>query len=150
MPSILRRFSYPLVTPSTMLAMRLRVRPCKARLPRSSSGRLTWIAFAFSSKAIFMLGWADSSSLPLGPSTRTRPSVTCTLTLEGTTTGCFPMRDMVTPLFSPNSTQKLAPESLGPSLAITHHSPAGGQDGDSQAVQDGLELIEPPIEAPAR
>ena len=41
MPTISSFFSYPLVTPITMLAIRVRVRPCNERDVRSSFGRVT-------------------------------------------------------------------------------------------------------------
>src|SRR5436309_2519671 len=66
-----------------MLAVRLRVRPCSERFCRSSSGRWTVTALPPWSRATRMLGWTVSSSLPLGPSTRTVLSATRVLSCPG-------------------------------------------------------------------
>ena len=54
-PSTFSFFVYPVVTPTTMLLIKARVSPCSARFCRSSSGRVTVIAFP--SEATFMFGW---------------------------------------------------------------------------------------------
>src|SRR5882724_5681607 len=136
MPSILSRFSYPLVTPSTMLLIRLRVRPCSERLRRPSSGRLT--VTALPSLSIFMLGCRSISSLPLGPSTRILPSAMWTFTPPGMATGCLPIRDMALsrlcfPL--PHVAQNFAAQTLGPRLPVADHASVGGDDRDAEAVQ---------------
>jgi hypothetical protein len=50
-------FSYPVVTPTTMLLIRARVRPWRARFWRSSSGRATVICLAAASYFTWMFGW---------------------------------------------------------------------------------------------
>src|SRR5438270_131859 len=75
-----------------MLLIKERVRPCKARLSRSLSGRVTLTALP--SDSTFIAGCGTSSSLPLGPSTRILPPSRFTLTPAGMATGCLPIRDI--------------------------------------------------------
>src|SRR5258708_5834674 len=124
-----------------MLLIRLRVRPCRDRLRRPSSGRLT--VTALPSVSIFMLGCGSISSLPLGPSTRILPSAMLTFTPPGMATGCLPIRDMALsrlcfPL--PHVTQNFAAQALGPRLPIANHPAIGGDDRDAEAVQDARQL----------
>src|SRR6266542_3094968 len=140
MPSILRRFSKPLVTPSTMLAIRLRVRPCRARFWRSSSGRVTLTVLPASSYSMRMFAWTGTSSLPLGPSTKTLPSATRTLTPAGTAIGCLPMRDIAGPPRSIHGAEQLAADALGAGTAVAHDAIAGAQDGDAEAVEHRPQL----------
>src|SRR5262249_41938055 len=77
-----------------MLAIRLRVRPCSARLSRSSSDRVTSTCRAASSYRTPISGRNVYESLPLGPSTWIVESATETFTLAGTGTGFRPIRDM--------------------------------------------------------
>src|SRR5438067_490279 len=150
MPSTLRRFSKPLVTPSTMLAIRLRVRPCRARFWRSSSGRVTRMTLAAVSYSTLMLRCGRTLSLPSGPSTRTSPSSRATLTLAGTGTGCLPIRDIFRPLTLPNRAEELAAQPLGAGLAVAHDALARAQDADAQAVQHRAQLGGAAVQAAAR
>ena len=86
--------SHTLVTPTTMLLISVRVRPCRARLCRSSSGRFT--SSAPSSARSTVIGEATAwLRVPFGPFTVTTLSSTVTSTPAGTGTGSLPMRDIV-------------------------------------------------------
>src|SRR5262249_4462160 len=138
---------------------RLRVRPCRARFWRSSSGRSTRTTLALSSKTTRMLGCTACASLPLGPSTATCPSLIDTLTPPGTATRCLPTRDIAVPPDGrrpeaggslPDRGEQLAAEVLRPGPAVAHDALAGADDADAQAVQHRPELRVPPVEAPPR
>ena len=76
----------------TMLAIRVRVRPCSDLERRSSSGRLTVMV---PSELVTVMGSATTwLSWPLGPLTVTVGPSRPTVTPEGTGTGFLPMRDM--------------------------------------------------------
>src|SRR5262245_44361873 len=116
-----------------MFLMSERVRPCRARLSRSSSGRVALTALP--SESTFMFGCQANSSLPLGPSTLILPASTWTLTPDGIATGCLPILDIVqVPCTSrqgegetrrqgekPNAFFSLSPPLLV-SLSITRHN----------------------------
>src|SRR5579871_2464242 len=133
-----------------MLLIRLRVRPCRARLRRSSSGRVTLMTLPASSCFTWMLRWWAISSLPLGPSTSTLPSRTCTLTPAGMTTGCFPIRDMTPSPSLPNGAEQFAAEALGAGLAVAHDPLAGAEDGDPQPVEHRPQVLDAAVQAPPR
>jgi hypothetical protein len=76
------------------LATSVRDSPCSERLRRSSSGRVTTMAPS-SSRDTEIGSATASSSVPLGPLTETFWPSIVTSTPEGTTTGCFPIRDIV-------------------------------------------------------
>src|SRR2546430_1631515 len=134
-----------------MLAIRLRVRPCKARLWRSSSPRAIWMTLALSSCVTFIAGCGASSSLPFGPSTLTLPSASWIFTPLGTGTGCLPIRDMANSTSLPNGAEQLAAEPLCPRLAVTHNAFARAQDGNAEAIEHGPEVLVALVEpAPGR
>src|SRR4051812_3293887 len=85
----------PVVTPRTMFATSVRVRPCSWRERRESFGRSTRIS-PFST-VTFISRSSFCATLPLGPSTFTRPGCAVTLTLSGILMVSLPMRDMVAP-----------------------------------------------------
>src|SRR4051812_31323659 len=134
-----------------MLKINERVRPCKDRLTRSSLGRVTVIALVLSSNCTCMSAAGEKASLPLGPSTPTLPSATCTLTFAGMTTGCLPMRAIGivrrTPATGrgsaqglqkthlPHGAEDLAPGFLLAGLPVPQDASTGPEDGDSQAIQ---------------
>src|SRR5512140_431531 len=120
----------PVVTPCTMLATSVRVRPWSWRARRESSGRSTWIS-PFSTVTFMSISsfWA---TLPLGPSTLTRPGTAVTLTLSGILMLSLPMRDMAGSL--PDGGDQLAAQVRLASLPVHHHPLAGGEQRDSQAV----------------
>src|SRR5690242_17255512 len=83
-----------------MLAMSVRDRPCSAFDSRSSSGRETWIV---PSCWATVIGSATTwVSVPLGPFTVTFWPSMLMSTPEGTGTGSFPIRLMVSVLLSPD------------------------------------------------
>src|SRR5438477_4362071 len=120
----------PTVTPWTMLATSVRVRPWSWRARRESLGRSTFTSplstVTFISRSSF---W---STLPLGPSTCTRPGCAVTLTLSGILIASLPMRDMCVSL--PDGGDELATEVLLACFAIDEHAFGSGKDGDAQPV----------------
>jgi hypothetical protein len=88
-PLISRSFANPVVTPVTMFAISVRVRPWSARFCCESSGRCT--AILPSSRSIFMLSWNVRVSWPFGPFTFTVCPSIFTSTPLGTTTGSRPI-----------------------------------------------------------
>src|SRR6476661_10015922 len=85
-----RRFSKPFVTPPTMLATSVRVRPCSAPGWPRSVGRVTVIVP--SACSIFILAGTCCCRLPSGPLTITRPGSIDTDTPAGISIGCLPIR----------------------------------------------------------
>src|SRR5436190_2008883 len=120
-----------------MLLMSERVSPCRARLSRSLSGRVTLIALP--SDSTFMAGCQTNSRFPLGPLTLILPASTLTVTPVGIVTSCLPIRDIVhlsswcgrlacthacrraaCTTESPNVTEQFAAEPFRAGLAIAH------------------------------
>src|SRR5262245_21176846 len=166
-PSILSFFSYPWETPTTMLLISARVSPCRARFCRSSSGRVTVICLAPVSCFTCIFGWKVSSSFPFFPSTRILPSASVTLTSAGSAIGCFPTRDMATPLgqrvsrrqlakrragggLSPYDAQHLTADPFLAGLAVAHDTLRCAQDGDAEPVEHLLQLLGPLVVPVAR
>src|SRR5262245_3248537 len=89
-----------------------------------------------------------ASSAPLGPSTLTVRSLTCTFTLAGTTMGCFPILD--TALSSPHLAQQFATDLLRSGLAITHHTTACAQHRNAETVQHRNQLVVANVNSQAR
>src|SRR5207248_8135767 len=120
----------PWVTPWTMLATSVRVRPWSWRARRESLGRstFTWPP----STVTFISRSSFCATLPLGPSTLTRPGWAVTFTLSGILMGSFPMRDMAGSL--PDGGDQLAAQVLLARLVVDEHALGGGEDGDPQAV----------------
>src|SRR5438132_136494 len=85
----------PWVTPRIMLATSVRVRPWSSRERRESLGRSTR-TWPFST-VTFISRSSFCATLPLGPSTFTRPGWAVTLTLSGILMASLPMRDMAAP-----------------------------------------------------
>jgi len=81
-------------TPSTMLAVSARVRPCTERAIRASPSRITLMAPADASTSIDTAGWRLCSSLPSGPSTASVRPETDAFTPFGIETGALPIRDI--------------------------------------------------------
>src|SRR6476659_1793062 len=98
-----------------------------------------------------------SWSFPFGPSTRTTLPWTSTLTLAGTTTGCFPIRDIfssppVIPggLQLPDPAKYFAADLLGARSAVTHQPTTGTQDCYAKAVKDRWKLFPSGVDTAAR
>src|SRR6059058_1155894 len=117
----------PWVTPWTMLATSVRVRPWSWRARRESLGRstLTWPP----STVTFISRSSFCETLPLGPSTLTRPGWAFTRTLSGILMGSLPMRDIFRSL--PDGGDQLAAEVLLAGVAIDQHALGGREDGDA-------------------
>ncbi len=77
-----------------MLAIRVRVRPCRARDERSSSGRVTFIVPS-SSRATVIGAATVCVRVPFGPFTITCAPSRVTSTPAGTVIGSLPIRDML-------------------------------------------------------
>src|SRR4051812_43527332 len=142
-----------------MLWIRLRVSPCNDRATRSSLERVTTIALTSVSCLTVISGRKLDSSLPLGPSTRTVLPSTVTLTLAGTGTGCFPIRD-ITKLRThpplrvgmdalPHGAEDFAADPLAAGLAIAHQAAAGTQNGDAQSVEHRPQVLVSRVSAAA-
>src|SRR3954451_5713551 len=121
-----------------MLFTSVRVRPWRARLSRSSSGRVT--ARAPSSPFATVMGettvWL---SVPLGPLTVTKGPSIETSTPEGTTTGILPMRDMTVLLLRsrlPDVGEDFPTHALLVGLAVGQETLARGDDGHAEAAED--------------
>src|SRR5919108_5861405 len=146
MPTISILRSKPSFTPETMLATSARVRPCSARTLRSSSGRAMTTAgpstFADSGAGMLCM------SLPLGPSARTMPSVTWTLTPWGIGIGFLPMRDMSRSL--PHVSEAFPADLLLAGLAVGDHALGGRHERHAHAGQDRGNLVVRDVDAPAR
>src|SRR5436305_5928593 len=121
-PWISSRFSKPSVTPWTMFATSVRVRPCRARCSPRSVGRVT--RSSSSTCTILMSRGTLSVSSALGPFTVTRPGSIEIDTPDGTGIGCFPIRDMAR---SPDLRHDLATDALAPRVVTGHH-PLGRRD----------------------
>src|ERR1051325_4907980 len=118
-----------------MLPTRFRVRPCRPRTCRESSRRLTTTAPL--SIVRLTAGSTGRSSVPLGPSTRTRPSVTCTFTPAGSLIGILPIRDIGLASRLPDGADDLAPDVLAAGGTIDEDTLRGGQHVHAEPAADG-------------
>src|SRR5216117_637465 len=146
MPTMSSLRSKPSFTPDTILAISARVRPCSARILRSSSGRpmTSTPSFSFTDSGDGM-GWL---SLPLGPSARTMPSPTWTFTPWGIGMGFLPMRDMSCPL--PHVGEDFAADLLLACLAIGHHALGRRDERAAHAGEDRRDPVVGDVDPPPR
>src|SRR5204862_8071251 len=79
-----------------MFAISDRVRPCSARSSPRSVGRVT--VMTPSDCSIFIRAGTSWVSSPSGPLTMTRPGESDTLTLAGSSMGCFPILGISLPV----------------------------------------------------
>src|SRR5436309_5986501 len=147
-PWMSRRFSKPSVTPWTMLAIRLRVRPWRARCSPRSVGRLTTTTRSpsASDSSTVMSRDTRSSSSPRGPLTRTSSGSMKTSTPEGTGIGCFPIRLTV---YLPDVRHDLAANAGAASVVARHDAARGRDDRGSHPAEDlrdlpGVDVRPPP------
>src|ERR1700712_791344 len=118
-----------------MLLISDRVSPCRARLARSSSGRLTW---RVPSTCSTVMGettvWLR---VPLGPLTVTVFAWTCTSTPDGTGTGSLPMRDIASTSasWSPDVGEAFPTDALLVRLAVREQTLTGRDDRDAEAAE---------------
>src|SRR5580700_3316540 len=116
-----------------MLASSLRVSPCNERSRLLSVGRLT--VRTESSTSTLNPAGTSISSLPLGPSNRTRRPSIVALTPLSSGTGSFPIRDITSTLINPETAaspgrrlflpyrqQHFAADFFAPRFAVGHHS----------------------------
>src|SRR5919112_4378756 len=129
-----------------MLAISVRVSPCRDLARRSSLGRLT--AMVPSSWATVIGGATVWIRVPLGPLTVTRRSSSATSTPAGTGMGSLPMRDML--LFAPSSSvgpgspdvgQHFAAHALLVRLSVGEEPLARRDDRDAEAAEDLGEAV---------
>src|SRR3954454_17643546 len=120
-----------------MLLTRVRVRPCRALLWRSSSGRLTSrTPSPFSTVIGSAMLW---DRVPLGPFTVTCAPSMATSTPDGTATGSLPIRDMLVFSFSvsslPDVGEDFPTHALLVCLAVGQQALARRDDRDAQAAE---------------
>src|SRR6478735_4402851 len=118
-----------------MLLIRVRVRPCRARLSRWSSGRLTSSEPSpFSTVMGVATAW---DRVPLGPLTVTMFAWTCTSTPDGTGTGSLPMRDIASTSasWSPDVGEDFPTHTLLVGLPVGEQALAGRDDRDTEATE---------------
>src|SRR5262245_33150196 len=129
-----------------MLLTRTRMSPWTLRARRVSSRRFTTTADP--STATVTSGSIRRSSLPFGPSTRTRSSATCTLTPAGTVMGSLPMRDMVASL--PDRADDLAADVLAARVAIDEDALWRREDVHTEPAPHGRDVLHADVDAEAR
>src|SRR3954471_3959147 len=112
-----------------MFAIKLRVRPCRARCSPRSVGRVTriWPSSSLTSIARALA----SESSPLGPFTLTCSAAMLTSTPSGTAMGCFPIRDMGLP----DPRHQLATDARAAGIVAAHYAAGGGDDRGAHAAQ---------------
>src|SRR5687768_7507126 len=120
-----------------MLAIRVRVRPCRDLLMRSSFGRAT--SRAPSSPRATVMGAATvCDRVPLGPLTVTTLSSTATSTPDGTVMGSLPIRDMLSSPPGPSSPdvgEDFPTYALLVGLSVGQQALAGRDDRDAEAAE---------------
>src|SRR5437773_11575088 len=128
-----------------MLAMRVRVRPCRARWKPSSEVRST--RTTPSARTMRTSGWNVCSRVPRGPFTDTRAPSTKTSTPPGTSMGCLPIR-LIASL--PHVRQHFAAQAGSSRLAVRHQPLGRGQDGHTQAAHHPGQRVALRVHPPAR
>src|SRR5947208_7809915 len=119
-----------------MFAIRLRVRPWRARCSPRSVGRST--VRVASSIATFMSLSTVCSSSPFGPLTETAPGLTSISTPSGISIGFLPIRLM---RGSPDVRDDLSADALLPCLVPGHHSHGGGHDRGAHPTEDARDVV---------
>src|SRR5437868_1813620 len=124
-----------------MLAIRLRVRPCRDRCVGSSDERSmrSWE----SSRTTLICGGTWRVSSPRGPLTRTEPASTSTLTLPGTAIGIVPIRDMAVIEASvlPDVGEDFAADFQAARPRAAHDALRRGQDGGAKPAEDARDVF---------
>src|SRR6266576_6941482 len=143
------RFSNPSVTPTTILASKDRVRPCRLRLNPSSSGRST--RAVPSSTTIRMLTCMVWVRDPRGPFTVTMLSPpTATSTPPGNAMGCFPIL-LIVPLVprpSPHVREYFAADAVARRVFVRHHAMGRADDGDPEPPHDTGQVATAAVDPP--
>src|SRR3989442_2194509 len=145
MPMISRSLLKPVWTPFTALATSARVRPCSALCWRESSARLK-TTIPLSTAQVIPRGRGLAS--PTYPSsTSTALPCTVTLTPEGRTMGCLPIRDM---MFSPDVADDLAADAGLARIAGAQDTLRRRQDAQADAPHHRGDLVRAGVDASPR
>src|SRR3954470_22333380 len=119
-----------------MLAIRLRVRPCRARCSPRLVGRSTVrTPSACSTFMSLERVWASS---PFGPFTAKWPGLPSTVTASGTVIGFLPIRLIAC---SPDVGDNLAADALCLGFVTGHHADRGADDCRAGAAEDAWDLF---------
>src|SRR5436190_15214946 len=120
-----------------MFAIRLRVRPCKARCSPRSVGRST-VRLPFDRVTVIsvLTTWLSS---PFGPLTETSPGLTSTVTPSGTVIGFLPIR--LIGIGSPYVGDDLAAHAAGLRLVPGHHAHRRAEDRGAHAAHHARDLL---------
>src|SRR3954469_15656529 len=128
-----------------MLAISVRVSPCRPRWNPSSAVRST--RMVPSSLRMDTSGWKVCSSEPRGPVTATREPSTTTSTLPGISMGCLPI--LLTSSLLPDARPHFSAEAV-PRRAPARHQAAGrAHDGHAQAAHHTGQRVALGVHAPA-
>src|SRR3569623_1342590 len=130
-------FEKPVVTPSTMFATSVRVRPCSALCSFSSLGRSTTTSLSFIDTC--MAPGSERLSSPLGPLTVMFEPSSVTVTPFGIGTGFFPIRDICgAPL--PDQREQLAAGARLPRLPVGHEPLGRTENRHAEPVAHARDL----------
>src|SRR5207244_3252315 len=88
------------------------------------------------------------SSVPCGPLTVTRRSLTVTSTAEGNVIGALPMRDMTNS--SPHVAEDLTADAPLTRLTVGHETLAGRQDGHTETAEHSGQLVGTGVDTQSR
>src|SRR5690242_20859133 len=127
-----------------MFAIRLRVRPCRARCSPRSVGRPT--VTTPSSCSTVISGERVCCSSPFGPLIAMLPGAISTVTASGTGTGFLPIRLIC----SPDVGDDLAADSLRARFVAGHDPGGGADDRGAGAAMDARNAFVVDVAAPAR
>src|SRR5215203_6890097 len=125
-----------------MFAIRLRVRPCRARCSPRSVGRAT--VTTPSSCSIAMSGERSFRNSPFGPLTAMLPGAISTVTASGTGTGFLPMRLIC----SPDVGDNLAADTLRAGFVAGHHASGSADDRRPGSAVDAGDVVVVDVAAP--
>src|SRR5437899_4619204 len=127
-----------------MLAISVRVRPCRARSSPRSVGRLTRIwSSTWSTWRRAGMSWLSS---PSGPLTITRPATIETPTPSGSWMGLFPIRLIPR---SPDEADHLAADTFLLGGTARDHSGRGGQDRGAHPAEHARQAVRARVDAAA-
>src|SRR6266581_3676532 len=135
-PSILSDFANPAVTPSTMFATSVRVRPCNALCRDSSDGRFTTTEVSSSVSA--MSACSVRLISPFGPFTVIFCPSSFAVTPSGNATGFLPMRDIARLL--PHHREQFAAHPGGARFAVRHESLRRAENRHAESVLHARDL----------
>src|SRR5215472_15849958 len=136
----------PSLTPRTILLTSARLSPCRALACASSPLRLTTTLPSATFKLVRC--GSSQSSLPLGPSTKTRWPFTSIFTLAGMAIGCFPIRDIS--LLLPNVAKQFPANILFTRLHSGHHALGRGDDSNAHTPSNAWDVCGADVTAQTR